>query len=255
MKQRMETRRLDEVQVWILDRPDARHAIDFEMMEALEQALTDLEQETKVKVLLCTASGDHFVSGGDLKAFRSLYTAQEGQAMAERMMAILDRIERLPMYTVCYINGNAYGGGCEFALSFDQCWMSATASMTFSQSRFAVNTGWGGQTRLMERVGAHRGLAWLSSRHPIDATLAMQTGLIDRTIPAETSLEGLLADLKPVLDTDREVLRAFKETKTAFLLEQRGPSLEVETRWFPHLWASELHHALLAKFAQKSSKE
>lgn len=254
MNQRMETRRVEEVQVWILDRPDARHAIDFEMMEALEQALNDLEHQADVKALLCTASGDHFVSGGDLKAFRNLLTADQGRAMAERMMAILDRIERLSIYTVCYINGNAYGGGCEFALSFDQCWMRATAMMTFSQSRFAVNTGWGGQTRLMERVGAHRALAWLSSRHPIDAAQALQTGLVDRVIPAATTLEGLLADLKPILDTDREVLRAFKETKTAFLLQHRGSSLEVETRWFPHLWASELHHALLAEFDQKSGK-
>lgn len=254
MKHRLETRRFDEVQVWIIDRAEARHAIDFEMMEAFEQALTELEQSTSVKILLCTASGDHFVSGGDLKAFRNLLTADQGQGMAKRMMAILDRIEQLPIYTVCYLNGNAYGGGGEFALSFDQCWMQASATLTFTQSRFAVNTGWGGQTRLMERVGPHRALAWLSSRHPIDANTAIQSGLVDRVIPLGCPLDQLLDDLSPVLQTEREVLQAFKETKTAYVLQQRGSSVEVETRWFPYLWASELHHTLLADFSKKATK-
>jgi len=171
-----------------------------------------------------------------------------------RMMAILDRIERLPLITICYLNGPAYGGGCEFALSFDQNWMHASATMTFSQSRFAVNTGWGGQTRLMERVGAHRALAWLSSREPIDAATALQSGLVERVLTPGTTLDQLLAQLKPVLETDGEVLRAFKETKTAYIQQQRGSSLEVETRWFPRLWAAEVHHALLADFARKSDQ-
>ena len=254
MNARIQVHRHDQLRMWIIDRPEARHAIDMEMMEAFEQALTDLEQDPGVKVLMCTASDNHFISGGDLKAFRSLITAEEGKAMADRMMAILDRIERLPLITVCYLNGPAYGGGCEFALSFDQMWMHTSATMTFSQSRFAVNTGWGGQTRLMERVGPHKALAWLSSRQPVDAPSAIQSGLADRMIPSGTSQEEYVAALKPVLETDSEVLRAFKETKTAYLVQHRGSSLEVETRWFPKLWAADLHHSLLADFARKSDQ-
>jgi enoyl-CoA hydratase/carnithine racemase len=68
-----------------VDRPDQRNAIDFSTMDELEAVLSILEQDASLRVLVLTGGGGTFVSGGDLKDFQTLVTAEDGKRMAERM--------------------------------------------------------------------------------------------------------------------------------------------------------------------------
>ncbi|MBI3291588.1 MAG: enoyl-CoA hydratase/isomerase family protein [Elusimicrobia bacterium] len=66
----------------MVNRPDQRNAIDFATMDELEEVLTILERDESLRVLVLTGGGDTFVSGGDLKDFQVLVTAEDGQRMA-----------------------------------------------------------------------------------------------------------------------------------------------------------------------------
>lgn len=251
----LDIRRNGSLIVWTLNRSDALNAINYDVMAALERALDAIEADSGLAVLLFTAEGDHFISGGDLKAFSDLKTADEGFEMTERMKNILLRIENLPFITICLVNGDAYGGGCETALAFDMIWIRDTVKMGFTQANFGLSPGWGGQTRLMERVGTSKALNWLATRSKIDADESLRLGLVDVVIPTKKYQKTVENALEPILSTDLQVILALKATKIRHLNDKRSSSIELEKELFGPLWASDTHHTRVNQFLNRARKK
>ena len=242
----------DGVATWTLNRIEALNAVNDAVMTVLVAALTQLEADRAIKVLVLTARGDTFISGGDLRAFADLKTAEQGRGMANRMKSILERIEQLPCITICLVNGDAYGGGCETALAFDQIWLHESAKMGFTQANFALTPGWGGYTRLIERVGANTALQWLSERARVDASTAFARGLIERVIPESAYHETVDEHLRAIAHTDTAVLGALKTLRRAVRSESRLKWMALEGELFEQLWASDEHHARVERFLDRS---
>lgn len=247
---------LEGVLQWTLKRSSARNAVNYEVMEALEGALDQLEARANsdtIRILVFTAEGDHFISGGDLKAFAHLKTAEQGSVMAERMKAILHRIEVLPLLTICLINGDAYGGGCETALAFDQIWIRESARMGFIQANVGLIPGWGGYQRLIERVGLHRAHSWLVSRYRMGAHTALSSGLVDRIFPSETFQSSVEDALQDLLVTHTDVMKTLKSIKKAYIAQRNEQLGDMEATLFAELWGSEEHSRRVDAFLNKRS--
>jgi len=243
---------IDGTIFWTLNRPQALNAVNYDVMSALESALESIEKDTHSRVLVFTATGESFISGGDLKAFSGLKSASDGRVMAERMKSILDRIERLSCITICLINGDAYGGGCETALAFDQIWIRDTAKMGFTQANFALSPGWGGYTRLIERVGATTALKWLAERARVDIEEGTASGLIDHVIPSSGYQESIADHLHAITHTDHNVLLALKKIKQKALSGRRDDQMAYEAELFEQLWESDEHHDRVERFLKRS---
>ncbi|MGK7370801.1 MAG: enoyl-CoA hydratase/isomerase family protein, partial [Candidatus Halalkalibacterium sp. M3_1C_030] len=136
-----------------INRPDSRNALNFAVMDALEETLDRIESDNSVRAFVLSGTRDHFISGGDLKEFHTIKTAEEAKPMAKRMLSLFKRIEKLPCWTIACINGAAYGGGWETMLAFDFRIASNKATFGFTQGKFYLPPGWGGLTRLVEKVG------------------------------------------------------------------------------------------------------
>jgi enoyl-CoA hydratase/carnithine racemase len=252
MTELLSTTRNDGIVQWTLNRPEALNAVNYDVMAALEAALDSIEQNADARMLLFTASGETFISGGDLKAFSMLKTAQDGRQMADRMKAILERIESLTCITVCLVNGDAYGGGCETALAFDQIWLRDTAKMGFTQANFALSPGWGGHTRLIERVGSTTAIRWLAERARVSADEAVARGLIDHIIPSANYRESIDDHIRAISHTDPAVLLTLKSLKQSSHRMNRDVLFAREAELFEQLWASDEHHARVERFLFRS---
>lgn len=229
------------------------NAVNYAVMDALEKALILIEEDPAVQILVFTASGESFISGGDLRAFAGLKTAEQGREMVSRMKSILNRVENLPCITVCLVNGDAYGGGCETALAFDQIWLHESAKMGFTQANFALSPGWGGYARLIERVGATTALKWLAERARVDAHEALTRGLVEKVIPASTYRESVDDHLRTISHTDTGVLSAIKAIKKEAIQNSRSNELmKYESDLFEKLWASDSHHDRVERFLNRS---
>jgi enoyl-CoA hydratase len=239
---------------WTLKRSKARNAVNYDVMQALEEALDQLETTSDpdaIRILVFTAEGDHFISGGDLKAFAHLKTAEQGTVMADRMKAILRRIEDLPQLTICLINGDAYGGGCETALAFDQIWIRDTARMGFIQANVGLIPGWGGYQRLIERVGLQRAFNWLVSRNRVNANTALSTGLVDRIVASESFQTSVIDALQDLIHTDPNVMKTLKWIKKGYMTQRNNILSELEAKLFADLWGSEEHAKRVDAFLNK----
>ncbi|MDZ7691567.1 MAG: enoyl-CoA hydratase/isomerase family protein [Balneolaceae bacterium] len=237
-----------------INRPKAKNAINFEVMEHLENLLERLEHEKSIHAFIFTGAGDNlFISGGDLKEFHTLTSAEEAEQMARRMGSILKRIEKLPCWTVAAINGATYGGGWEIMLAFDFRIASSNAVFHFSQGKFYLPPGWGGLTRLVEKVGRSTALRWLAETAEIDAETALKRNLIDRTTPGNELQEEAEQWALKMSQNGRDYIKALK--RGALKCSQtRWRAIEEELEPFAQFWEDERHQQRVKKFLDRNKQ-
>ncbi|MEX0928159.1 MAG: enoyl-CoA hydratase/isomerase family protein [Balneolales bacterium] len=238
-----------------VNRPDSKNAINFEVMEELELVLSEIEENTAIRVFILSGAGDeYFISGGDLKDFAGLQSGREGREMATRMTNILHRIESGRFWSMACINGDAYGGGCEMLLAFDFSIARKTARFGFTQGRFALPPGWGGLTRLVERVGRSQALDWLGRSAVIPADAAYNAGLINRLSVAPDLVDNTWAWAGQFCGMDPDLISGLK-TGARFALEaSRRESFDHELEQFGRFWGRDGHHEKVAAFIRKGRK-
>ncbi|MCW9706988.1 enoyl-CoA hydratase/isomerase family protein [Fodinibius salsisoli] len=231
-----------------VNRPPVHNAINFDIMAELETLLEKLETNEETRALILTGCGRQtFISGGDLREFHSLKTEQEAERMAKRMLSILARIEKLPCWTIASINGAAYGGGWEMMLAFDFRIATSDATFGFTQSKFYLPPGWGGLTRLVERVGRSTALRWLGEAATVDTEEALSEGLIDRVSnpgQLEADTQNWAQDLTR---TDRAFIKNLKEGALQFT-KSRWKAIEAELDSFAQFWESDEHQQRVESF-------
>lgn len=245
-------RESEPILIAAINRPESLNAIDFDIMAQLEKTLSRLEEPGRWKVFILRAEGGrYFASGGDIRKFARLKSREEGLEMAQRMEAILERIEKLSCWTMVSVDGDAYGGGCEILLAFDFIIASEKARFGFTQSRFHLPPGWGGLTRLIERVGRSTALEWLGEATVRDAPEALRKGLLNRVVP-DGDLKDYTMDLAERLSaTEPDLIHSLKNSARFSLQNDRLTAIRAEQSVFAEFWAGEEHHRRVSSFLKK----
>lgn len=233
-----------------INRPKTHNAINFRLMRKLETLLTELERDHKTRCLIIRGAGkETFISGGDLRQFHTLKSADEAKTMARPMLEILARIEKLPCWTIASINGSAYGGGCEMMLAFDFRIASPEATFGFTQANFYLPPGWGGLTRLVERVGRSTALRWLGKAEIVRSREALDHKLIDRIAEPGQLQEETRAWAEELIQNDRTFIRNLKEGAIR-IAQARWKAIEAELDSFAQCWEDERHHQKVETFLE-----
>ncbi len=234
-----------------IQRPEAMNAINFDVMEQLELLLDRIEEEETIRALILTGAGEEaFVSGGDLKEFHGIKLAEDAKKMGRRMGTILKRIEKLPCWTIAAINGAAYGGGWEMMLAFDFRIASKHATFSFSQGKFYLPPGWGGLTRLVEKVGRSTALRWLAETAKIDADTALSHKLIDKISESSHLDEEAVSWAGQISKNNRAFIKVLKQGALAFS-KSRWKAIEAELKPFGKFWEDEQHEQRVEKFLKR----
>lgn len=176
-----------------LNRPEAHHAVNAEMMERLEQVLDECEAHSQLRCIIFSATGTKtFCAGGDIKYFATLSTAESCKAMSRRMQTILNRFYFGKWPVIAAVNGQALGGGCEILTACHIRLAADHASFAFRQAPNGIITGWGGGTRLMEQMPRGQALRMLLSGSRFSADEALQAGLVEAVVPADSLMDECL---------------------------------------------------------------
>ncbi len=133
--------------------------IGAEMVADLERFLDAIEKERPRVLLIHSGQPRGFCAGADL---RQLYfsIAERGadahhDALAgflERIHAVMNRLDSLPLTTIGAIHGVCFGGGFELALTLDVLVADGTARFGFPELRLGLIPGFGGVPRLRREV-------------------------------------------------------------------------------------------------------
>lgn len=172
----------------ILDRPQARNAVDRPTADALAAAFLDFERDDAAKVAVLWGAGGDFCAGADLKAIakggevRNLAVAPTlGSRLAADAPMGPTRM-RLSKPVIAAIAGHAVAGGLELALWCDLRVAEDDAVFGVFSRRWGVPLIDGGTIRLPRLVGHGRAMDMILTGRPVDAAEALEIGLVNRVV-------------------------------------------------------------------------
>jgi len=167
-----------------LNRPEALNALSFSILREIARAIDEVAT-WKVRALVVTGAGDKaFCAGADIKDLRGR-NVMERRRGAELGQTAFAKIERLPFPSVAAINGFAFGGGLELALSCTFRLATRTAKFGLPEIKLGLIPGYGGTQRLPRLIGEARALEMIMLGRTVFAEEAHTIGLIHRLVENE----------------------------------------------------------------------
>jgi len=164
----------------ILDRPEARNAVDGPTALALASAFRDFDADESAHVAVLWGAGGTFCAGADLKAVggpdgNRTSTDGDGPMGPTRL--------RLGKPVIAAISGYAVAGGLELAAWCDMRVAEEDTVLGVFCRRFGVPLIDGGTVRLPRLVGLGRALDLILTGRAVPAAEALAIGLVDRVVP------------------------------------------------------------------------
>jgi enoyl-CoA hydratase len=170
----------------VIDRPEARNAVDGPTARSLADAFREFEHDDGLEVAVLWGAGGVFCAGADLKARgteRGLRLAPHGDGpMGPTRMAFTKP-------TIAAVEGYAVAGGLELALMCDLRVAADNAVFGVFCRRWGVPLIDGGTARLPRLIGLSRALDMILTGRPVDAHEAFAFGLANRVVPAGRARE------------------------------------------------------------------
>jgi enoyl-CoA hydratase/carnithine racemase len=170
-----------------LERPEARNAIDTQMLVEMLEHLAVARSDDAVRVLVLSSSDQMGLSAGaDVKE----QLDEEGRVRRMQLFADLyDAIVAFPKPTVAACHGDVVGGGAEIAIACDMRVGGANLRLRFPGAALGVPVG---PARLVTLCGLAAAKYLLLSSRTVGADEALRLGLVNRVAPAATTEEAAL---------------------------------------------------------------
>jgi len=200
----------ERIAVLTLDRPEAKNALNSEMLQAFLTLLARLKDDAAVHGVLLTGAGTCFCAGADISALRNMSPLEAGR-FAELGQKVMFAIESIGKPVIAAVNGAALGGGLELALACDFIVASKTALFAAPEVLLGVIPGFGGTQRLTRLVGKSRAKELIFTGDRISADAALAIGLVNRVYADGTLLDEATALLKKICSRGLLSLKMAKE--------------------------------------------
>ena len=162
----------------VLDRPEARNAINREMRDQLFEAFTLAALDGELRSVRLRAVGATFSAGGDLSEFGTTSDPAMAHLIRARTLPALALIGRADIVDV-HVQGACIGAGIEMAAFAGRVTAASSAWFQLPELAMGLIPGAGGCVSVPRRIGRQRAALMMLSGQPIDAATALRWGLID----------------------------------------------------------------------------
>jgi enoyl-CoA hydratase len=177
----------ERVRLLTLENAARRNALDPWLLARLREELGRAGPDG-VRCVVLRGHGDKaFCSGYDIE---KLGPGTNADAEVEETMAA---VERCGPPVIAFVNGAAFGAGCELACACDLRVASEGAQLCVPPARLGIVYGSRGIARVMALAGPTRAKQMFFTGAPVSAQVALQWGLVDRVLPAEEAFADAMA--------------------------------------------------------------
>lgn len=242
-----------------LNRPDKRNAITLELWDEFDAALKLVQRQPEIRCVLIRGEGKSFSTGADIATFMTLkefYGAgwvHKGRIIAASVQSVVNRLEKLEVPTVALLHGHCLGMGLELALACDFRIGSDEVKLGLPETRIGLIPDVGGTTRLTRLLGPTRAKEMILTGRSINATTALNYGLLSEMVPIEDLLAAgerwanELGQAAPLaVGLAKRVIDSLVEQDRGFDLEGWAQS---------QLYGTQDFHEALQSFAEKRSPQ
>lgn len=221
-----------------LHRPEGLNAFNYNMIAELGQVTESIRINPDIRVVIFTGSGDRsFSVGADLKERKTLTDAQVKRNL-NKIGEVFTAIEQLPQPTIAMINGFAFGGGIELALSCDFRIAAQSAKMGLTETSLAIIPGAGGTQRLPRLIGETKALELILTARRLQADEAFQYGILTKVVEDQNLLDETIILANAMLKNGPIALQQAKfavkygmnvDLQTGLSIERKAYELTIPT--------------------------
>jgi enoyl-CoA hydratase len=190
--------------VLTLNRPEKLNALSSQLVDEMEHALRELDEDETIGAIVLTGAGERaFSAGGD---------------MAEQIAAIEGRITRRRPFgalrecktpTLAAIRGYCFGGGALLAITCDIRMAADDARFKFHGAGYGRGVGGADLPRI---VGEAKAKELLFTGDEVAADEALRIGLVNHVLPASEVLEATIAMAERIAANSPGAVRAIKQS-------------------------------------------
>jgi enoyl-CoA hydratase/carnithine racemase len=166
----------------ILNRPNAYNSLTIESMELIIEELSDISEDSSIKVIILSGAGKGFCAGHDMKDLRAnpekSFYEKTFKTSSNLMMSIIN----CPKPVIAKVHGIATAAGCQLVSTCD-------LAVADENARFAtpgVNIGLFCTTPMVglsRNVTRKHAMEMLLTGDFISAQRAYEIGLVNRVVP------------------------------------------------------------------------
>jgi len=191
----------DFVTTITINRPEKRNALNRDMRAFMKKEIARLNQSDQTKVIILTGTDPAFSAGVDFSELNDPNTD-------------FSEIGPLPgpffssdVPVIGAINGAAYTGGLELALTCNLLIASEKAVFADTHAKMGMMPGWGLSVHLPIAVGQAHAIQMMTSCQPVAAKEALEWGLINELVPHDSLLERANEIAADIAKQDIDVIR------------------------------------------------
>ncbi len=229
------------------------NALGQPVLADLDKLLDECLEDSGVRAIIITGTGEKlFSAGADITEFAAI---RAGNAAKISGHDVFLKVEHYPKPIIAAIQGSAYGGGNELAMSCHLRILADSAKIGLPEVKLGIIPGWGGTQRLPRLIGKTKALEVMLTGEPLSAQEALDYGLVNRLVPAGKVLEeacALAAKLaKGAPIAIREIIKAVNQGLNTTIEE----GIKIEQAGSAVVFASEDAKEGGAAFFQKRPPE
>ena len=215
-----------------MSQPETRNALTGNTaVEEFVQVCDNIRKDLSVHVVILTAEGPIFSSGGNVKDMKRFFDeALTPDLIREEYRQGIQRIPKalynLDVPIICAVNGPAIGAGLDLTCMCDIRIASETATFAESFVRVGIVPGDGGAWLLPRVVGMSKASEMAFTGDALTAGQALACGLVSRVMPpdrlqdeARALADKIAANPGTVLRMTKRLLREGERSSLESLLE------------------------------------
>lgn len=238
----------DAVGIITLNRPKALNALNSQLIDELNHALSGFQEDAAIGCVIITGSDKAFAAGADIremkdKSFTDVYLGN--------FLSTWDRVSEFRKPMIAAVSGYCLGGGCELALMCDFIIASDTAKFGQPEITLGVIPGAGGTQRLARFIGKAKAMDMILTGRVMEATEAERCGLVSRIVAPEQLLDEAVATAAKIATFSQPVVMMAKEAVNRAFETSLAEGLRFERRLIHSMFALEDQKEGMSAFMEK----
>lgn len=193
----------------LINRPDKRNAIDFDVRQQLTEALGALLCDSSVRAVVFGGAQGVFSAGGDVPSMVGLSEAQARERM-QHIHVLCCLIAGAGVPVVSAIEGIGAGAAVGLALMGDRIVVGDGTKILFPFLKLGLAPDWGQLLTLPRRVGLPAARRILCDGAPVNGTEAHRIGLADTLVPDARVMATAVAQAGELALLPREAFARMK---------------------------------------------
>lgn len=184
----------------ILNRPSQLNALSLDFFDELPEALSSLDQNPDVSVIILSGAGKHFCSGIDLASLSSISAqassggdrgrSSEGlRRRIKSMQAAITAVEECRKPVIAAVHGACIGGGVDLVTACDVRYCSEEAFFSIKEVDLAIVADLGTLQRLPRIVGHAKAMELALTARRFSGSEAKDLGLVSHVFGSKSELD------------------------------------------------------------------